>query len=802
MVRKALLAALAMLLLTLGVVAQSEPPISPQARLDEAKGAIDRIESGLTRGDLKDAELQSLRADIDPVTAQMDALAAELAPRVEAAKARLAQLGPKPDANATPEPPEVSTERGAQDKLFNDLDATVKRAKVLAVQAGQISDGIAARRRALFAHALFERAPSLLSPTLWLAVLKELPADTRAVRVLTEDFVTASWRKLDVWQKILLPSLVGLVILVSWPAWRLAVRVRSRDETAAPSRLGKALAALRVAVATAAVPTAAAFGIGGILDLFGLPMQFRQIGQAIGLGVGVVAVMTGLARGLMAPKSPNWRLPPISDIGARALYGAAIAISSVVAVEKVIEASNDVIAVALPTAVATRGLGAVGVVLVLLTSVRKGRKRMAAAKDFSPTAEMQHWAAVLRLLASIAIVVIVVAVAIGYVTLASFLVDQLIVVAGTLSLAYILVAIADHGFETLLDHKGAVGRGLTLTLGVQAGTLDQIAILLSGMSRLIIVMAAILLILSPWQIGSGDMLLTVQAAFFGFSVGDVRISISTIVVALLMFGAVLGATRALQSWLEAKYLPLTRLDAGLQNSIKTSLGYVGATIALGIGLSHVGLGLERLTLVAGGLSVGIGLGLQTVTNNFVSGLILLWERAIRVGDRISVGSEQGYVRRINVRSTEIETFDRALVVMPNSSLISGIVKNWVRNDRIGRITLPFGVPLTSDPEEIRGMLIQTGKAHDLVLAIPTPQVFFVSMTDTQIKFELICYVEDVESAARVTSDLLFEIHEKFRAAGLIQPAAVPTVTSPALDKLDAWLSAKVGQATDGSAVSR
>ncbi len=715
---------------------------------------------------------------------------------------RLAQLGPKPEANAAPEPPDVSTERGAQEKLFNDLDATVKRAKVLAVQASQISDGIAARRRSLFANALFERAPSLLSPALWLTVVKELPADYRAITVLTEDFVTASWRKLDRWQKIVMPLLVALVILLSWPAWRLAVRVRSRDETAAPSRLGKALGALRVALATAVVPTAAAFAIGGILDLFELPVQFRQIGQAIGIGIAVVAVMTGLARGLMAPKSPNWRLPPISDIGARSLYSAAIAVSAVVAVEKVIEASNDIIAVALPTAVATRGLGALGVALVLLSSVRKGRKRVAAAKDFSPTPEMQHWGAVLRLLGLVAIVVIVVALAIGYVTLAAFLVDQLIVVVGTVSLAYILLAIVDHGFGTVLTPKGPIGRGLTLTLGVSAGMLEQIAILLSGVSRLIIILAAALLILAPWQIGSGDMLSTAQAAFFGFSVGDVRISISTIVVALLMFGAVLGATRALQSWLEAKYLPHTRLDAGLQNSIKTSLGYVGAMVALGIGLSHVGLGVERLTLVAGGLSVGIGLGLQTVTNNFVSGLILLWERDMRVGDRISVGSEQGYVRRINVRATEIETFDRALVVMPNSSLISGMVKNWVRNDRIGRITLPFELPITSDPEEIRGMLIQTGKAHDLVLAIPTPQVFFVSMTDAQLKFELTCYVEDVESAARVTSDLLFDIHDKFKAAGLIQPAAAPTVTSPALDKLDAWLSAKVGQTIDGSAIGR
>ena len=139
------------------------------------------------------------------------------------------------------------------------------------------------------------------------------------------------------------------------------------------------------------------------------------------------------------------------------------------------------------------------------------------------------------------------------------------------------------------------------------------------------------------------------------------------------------------------------------------------------------------------------------------------------------------------------TFDRALVVMPNSSLITGVVKNWVRNDRIGRISLPFSLPVTADPEAVRAMLAKTAKAHDLVLAIPTPQVFFVTLTETQISFDLVCYVEDVESAQRVTSDLLFDIHAQFKAAGLIQPPAVPTVTSPALEKLDAWLNATVAE---------
>ena len=780
-------------------LAQEQVSPSAGAKLDALKAAIDGVEARLGRGDLSDATLVTLRNEIDPVAAQATGIATQLAPRVEAVKARLTQLGPAPDPKAPPEPTEVSKERAAQQKLFDDLDATAKRAKVLAVQASQISDGLVARRRALFTHALLARSASLFSPALWSGVAADLPSDYRALSTLTVDFTEASWNKLSVLQRGGLGGLLALLALLYWPSWLVACRIRSRGETADPSRLRKALAAIRVAVATASVPIVAVLALGGIVELFGLPTQFQQIGHALTIGVAVVAVMTGISRGLLAPKSPNWRLVPLSDIGAKALYHVTISVSVVVAVQKLVEAINELIGVAVPTAVATRGLGAFAVAIVLLLETRKAHRAAAVVKDMARTPQMNHWTTILRLIAWSIIAALIGAAVVGYVAFASFLVEQVIAVAGTLALLYILLTLADEGISFALRPKGSLGRMLIVGTGLRAATLDQIGILFAGLAKIVLYVATVLLVLAPWQFESGDMLATLNAAFFGFSVGDVTISISTIVVSLLLFAFCIAATRTLQRWLEVKYLPHTKLDAGLRNSIKTSLGYVGAVLALAIALAHMGVGLEKLTIVAGGLSVGIGLGLQTITNNFVSGLILLWERAVRVGDRITVGGEQGYVRRINVRSTEIETFDRALVVMPNASLVTGTVKNWVRNDRIGRIDLPFVLPVTTDPEDIRAMLVKTAKAHDLVLAIPTPQLFFTAMTETHIHLELICYVEDVDGAMRVTSDLLFEIYAGFKQMGLIAAPAPPTVTSPALDKLDAWLSARATDTAPGDA---
>ena len=772
----------------------AQVPTKAAGDLDLAKSTIDMIEARLTRSDMSDAVLQQLRAQIDPVAVQMSAVVSELSPRIEAAKARLAQLGPKPDPKTgTAEAPDIAKEREAQQSLFNDLDATAKRAKVMAVQAGQISDGILARRRALFAHDLFTRSTSLLDPALWASVGAEIAGKLSQVADLLDLWLTLSLLRLSLWQRSLLGVAIGVIVLAYWPVWQVAVRVRSRNAEADPTRLRKSLGALRVASFTAIVPVAAVLGLEGLAQLFDLPNSLQKLWAALTVGVSVVAVGTGLSRGLLAPKSANWRLPPVDDAIAKSLYHLTISITAIEAIQHVVEAVNDLVTVSVQTAIATRGLGALAVVLVIGAALRKAWLRRRAAGAPLGQASSDHWGALLRLTGRIIALGLLAAVLVGYVALAAFLVEQLIAIAGTLALLYLMLVVAEEGFATALKPTTILGRGLTELFSLRPDSLAQIAILLSGLVRLSLYMVAVVLVLAPWRIESGDMLATVQAAFFGFSVGDVRISISSIMVSLLLFWFAIGATRALQRWLETKYLPHTRLDTGLQNSITTSLGYIGVIVALSVSLAYLGLSFERLTLIAGGLSLGIGLGLQTVTNNFVSGLILLWERAVRVGDWVEVGAEEGFVRRINVRSTEIETFDRALVIMPNASLVGGVVKNWVRNDRVGRVKLPFVLPLSADPEDVRTALIVTAKAHEQVLSIPTPQVLFTGLTEASMTFDLICFIEDVEGRARVTSDLLYEIHAKLKAAGYVNPPLAPTVGSPALDKLDAWLTAKFAE---------
>jgi potassium-dependent mechanosensitive channel len=376
---------------------------------------------------------------------------------------------------------------------------------------------------------------------------------------------------------------------------------------------------------------------------------------------------------------------------------------------------------------------------------------------------------------------------VGYVAFGSFITRQIVFLTGLYSLVYLLMILANDGVAAMLQPKTRIGRAFVVTAGFRRESLDQIAILLSGALRVALTVWAVLWTLAPWRIGSGDMVATLQGAFFGFNVGDATISVSTIAVALVLFVVGIVVTRGVQRWLDVTYLPHTGLDTGLRNSIKTSFGYLGVIVAVAVAASYLGLSFEKVTYVAGALSVGIGFGLQAVVSNFVSGLIILWERAIRVGDWIVVGADEGFVRRINVRSTEIETFDRATVIVPNQNLMTGVVKNWVRGDRVGRILLPITVGLAAKPEDMRDMLIGIAKDHDRVLKIPTPSVLFSSYAGDQMTFNLICFVEDVEAGKRTTSDLLFTIHARLMEKGIIAPAGPAQLSSPALEEAIALL---------------
>jgi small-conductance mechanosensitive channel len=176
-----------------------------------------------------------------------------------------------------------------------------------------------------------------------------------------------------------------------------------------------------------------------------------------------------------------------------------------------------------------------------------------------------------------------------------------------------------------------------------------------------------------------------------------------------------------------------------------------------------------LALVLGALGVGIGFGLQNIVNNFVSGLILLAERPFKVGDWIVAGGVEGNVRKISVRATEIETFRRQTVILPNSELINAAVGNWTLRNRLGRIDIPVNVAVDSDPRHVHAVLLEIVNAQPDILKNPEPSVDFSGFADGALNFVVRAVVPDVTSTLSFTNEMRFRIVERFREEGISLP---------------------------------
>ncbi len=263
----------------------------------------------------------------------------------------------------------------------------------------------------------------------------------------------------------------------------------------------------------------------------------------------------------------------------------------------------------------------------------------------------------------------------------------------------------------------------------------------------------------------------------GFQIGGLKLVPTKILLAILLLALLLTLTRWIKGQLSRRWLSKFRLDRGVGDALVTTSGYLGATVAVLLALSVAGIEFTNLAIVAGALSVGIGFGLQNIVNNFVSGLILLFERPVKTGDFIVVGGTQGYVKRISIRSTQIETPDRADVILPNSALISGQVTNWMLHDPMGRIAVPVGVAHGSDTQRVREILLGIAAQHPDVIkgrpGVSDPKVLFRAFSENAYLFELRAVVRQIDRQGDVVSDINFAVEAAFRAQGIALPCPPP-----------------------------
>ena len=718
-----------------------------------------------------ESELQRLRAEVERIIYDSTAAAESLRPQLAEVKGQIEKLGPPPAKDQPAESATVAAERARLNALAGALDGAVKTTELAWVRAKQLIDRITLIRYQLFTRNLLERRDSPALPGVWRDVGSRFGTVVSRLRYYGGDWL--GWAK----RKSTELTALGVAVAFVYLLLRLGVGHFVRPYLARPEPPPSFFArTMRAAWITPLRLLAGAMaGILAYAGLEGLDLLFSPwegAGLAVLKGILVYATSSALLKAALAPWQPAWRLVPVADGTARRLLFLLEAIVAVYVLDTILVEFGRAIYVPLSMTIVQSFLvsllftGLLSILLLTRFAPQTGSDRPMNGHEFVPGPVSLMSPLWLKLPLWLVAVTILVSSLLGYIALGRFVAHQLVLsgmVVGAAGLLYLAVRALTRGRA---DGNDVVGNMLEARIGLDGARRRQISRLIELTLTMVVGLVALPLLLLQWGFSGADIRDWSKAAIFGFEIGQFRISLFRILLGIGLFTAMLFLTRITQRWLRDTVMARSRVDAGIANSIETAVGYAGTALALLLAVSYAGFDITSLAIVAGALSVGIGFGLQSIVNNFVSGLILLVERPIKVGDWIVVGSEQGNVRRISVRSTEIETFDRASLIIPNSELITGRVLNWTHRNQLGRTIIKISVDPEADPERVLRILRAAVDSHPEVLKSPGPVISFDNFSSTSLDFTVRVVLDDVYRGGPVGTDLRVAILKILREEGL------------------------------------
>jgi len=388
----------------------------------------------------------------------------------------------------------------------------------------------------------------------------------------------------------------------------------------------------------------------------------------------------------------------------------------------------------------------------------------------------------------------IVALWLGYHNFAEFLFVGILGTLFILLISSLMMLIPVEIFDGMDEGRALWQQKLRKRLGLSGDQIMPGLIWLRLVHVLVVSALTLMVLMRLWGMSEQSFQLMLTRIASGIEIGGFLLQPLRILYGLLLMALLIGMTHVLKRSLASSWLKRTNLSRGARDATTTITGYAGILLALMIGLSVAGIQFSNLAIIAGALSVGIGFGLQNIVSNFISGLILLFERPIRRGDWIRVGTAEGYVKDISIRSTTIETFDRADIIVPNSELIAGQVTNMMLHNQYGRIIIPVRLAYGSDTEQVMALLRKVGENHPLTLkehGKQQVQALFRGFGDSALLFELRCHIRDVEATLMVISELNLAIDKAFRAAGIVMPYPQQTVHIATIPGVQAPMAAPV-----------
>ncbi|MDP3526921.1 MAG: mechanosensitive ion channel family protein [Hoeflea sp.] len=737
-----------------------------EEKLATAEANIVRLRARVGENADNDSALVELKLELETLARGMLDIGVSLRPRLTEIKARIEELGPVPAEGEAAEPEIIVEERARLATERARINTLTGRAETVTVRANELGNQVTDARRELFSTTLFKRTeigPSMLSEALT-AMGDEVNAFFRTYGSWAKFVWAFKWHALLGWMFF---SLLAALILISG-AYRLFGGLIERDPGVEDPPYTSRLS---VAFWSTIIPTVAMTALmGTVYVLAGSFAVLRpDVAPVISsLLVVIVAVffVSKLARGILAPHMPAWRLVDLSNGGANLLYHLVVALVIVNGLDYV---AGEIGRSLGSPVVLTVFKGVISVCLMALILIGMAMVRPMLPRSGDPADPGTPWPRVIWTTLLIGGLGLLATVALGYVGLARFAATQIVVTGAILTTMYIGYLSGKAISEPGAFADTVVGRWVGKRFEIGHIGLDQAGLAAGLLISLMVLLLGAPVILLQWGFQIQDIELWFYRFLTEIRIGGITISIVGIFFGILLFIAGLLATRWFQRWLDGNVMARGQMDTGVRNSIKTGIGYLGVAVAGLVGVSAAGIDLSSLALVAGALSLGIGFGLQNIVSNFVSGLILLAERPFKVGDWVVTGSTEGFVKKISVRATEIETFSRQTIIVPNSELINSPVGNWTHRNSLGRINVPIGVTYGADPRRVMEILGEVANGCELVMNNPPPVVYFAGFGDSSLNFEVKAHLADVLSGLAARTDLRLRIFERLKEEGIEIP---------------------------------
>ena len=777
---------------------------------------LERIENSLQGKAITPEQHAEYNVQLKTVESEAGRVVADAEKEMETHTRQLEALGAPPSEGEPPEAAEIKAEREALNAKINGIRSRVAQAELTRVRAEELETALSAAFRKEFRERLLVRGPLPLSPN---TLAKAGPEALAVFSTLTR-----SWSD---WLAGLSPDqlaqlrwrgpLAVLVVFAAWSIRRFLLKRYGRDTSIQqPSYPRRFVAAVVEGFARGIVP-ASIFAIPLVMIPLGWSLisgLLADVVDALCLALIIFTVGSAMTRAVLAPDLPEWRCTGLAPRASRTLAHRIIFLLAVFAIDVFINRGTQNLVVSSELlslyAAIVDSVEAVGIVLLIQGWLWRTEPETAGteADGSAPTAHARSgpagetvaaadqiggrfWAYVRRAVGAAAVVGVV-ANLIGYVNLGDKLIDSLMISGVIIGTLFLIRKLLQELIGVCLGSNAA-----RQWLGLRDKSRDLVGFWLNVVLDLLLISGGFFLVLPIWGVPRTDLMRWIRDALEGFTVGGVTISLMDIVTALLVFVGAVAVTRLARQTLSDKVLSKTSLDTGIRNSLTSGISYVGVTIAALLAVGIMGVDFQNIAIIAGALSVGIGFGLQNIVNNFVSGLILLIERPIKIGDWVVVGENQGFVRKISVRATEIETFDRASVILPNSELLSTAVVNWTHKDKIGRLIVMVGVAYGSDTQRVREILLACAKEHPDVLSWPQPFVLFRSFGGSSLDFEVYAFLRDIDKRLIVGSDLRFAIDRAFREEGIEIPFSQHDIHFRDMERLEQALAAFNAARTTG-----